>query len=180
MITEEIFQDVYILKNQIYEDNRGIFQETYNKDLFASNGFKDNFVQDNLSFSKKIGTVRGLHFQRGKFAQSKLIRVLNGKILDVFIDIRKSSKNFGKYFCVEITPESGSLYIPRGFAHGFCTLEEETSVLYKVDNLYSKEYESGINWRDPGLKIDWPPYQDYYLSEKDKSLPFLEDLIEEL
>ena len=92
MITEEIFQDVYILKNQIYEDNRGIFQETYNKDLFASNGFKDNFVQDNLSFSKKIGTVRGLHFQRGKFAQSKLIRVLNGKILDVFIDIRKSSK----------------------------------------------------------------------------------------
>ena len=83
-------------------------------------------------------------------------------------------------FCVEITPESGSLYIPRGFAHGFCTLEEETSVLYKVDNLYSKEYESGINWRDPGLKIDWPPYQDYYLSEKDKSLPFLEDLIEEL
>ena len=162
--------------NKIHKDDRGTFQETYNRDIFKSNGFEDDFIQDNLSFSKKRGTIRGLHFQKGEFAQSKLIYVLKGKILDVFVDIRKTSNNFGKYFSIEISSEDSFLYIPRGFAHGFCTLEDETSVLYKVDNLYNKDHESGLNWKDPNLKIKWPSFQQYYLSEKDKSLPFFEAL----
>lgn len=180
MVIDEIFSDVFIIKNDIHKDGRGTFQETYNKDLFVRNGFKDNFIQDNLSFSENKGTIRGLHFQKGEFAQSKLIYVLNGKILDIFVDIRKSSKNFGKYFSIEISAETGLLYVPRGFAHGFCTLESKTSVLYKVDNFYNKENESGLNWKDPYLKIKWPLFKDYYLSDKDKSLPFLEDLDEGL
>ena len=101
MIVDEIFPDVYIIKNKIHKDDRGTFQETYNRDIFKSNGFEDDFIQDNLSFSKKRGTIRGLHFQKGEFAQSKLIYVLKGKILDVFVDIRKTSNNFGKYFSIE-------------------------------------------------------------------------------
>ena len=154
MKVEKIFSDVVLISIEAYEDSRGYFKENYNKRDFKALGVEGDFIQDNLSFSLKKGTIRGLHFQKEPYQQSKIVYVLAGKILDVFVDIRPESKDYGKYGSVELTNSSGCIYIPSGFAHGFCTLENDTIISYKVDNLYSPEYDSGILWNDKDLNIN--------------------------
>ena len=174
---KEIFHDIFLITCKKYNDKRGYFIESYNREDFASIDVNNIFVQDNLSFSLKAGTIRGLHFQKGSFEQSKLLKVISGSILDIFVDIRQDSPNFGKHFSYNLNSESGSLLIPRGFAHGFCSLEDNTLISYKVDNFYNKESESGIIWSDPDLNIKWPEFGNYEISEKDKELLSLKELI---
>lgn len=173
MKKKEIFPDIFLIENTKFRDNRGSFQESYNRKTFSNLGINNDFIQDNISISNKEGTIRGLHFQKGKSAQSKLIYVTSGKILDIFVDIRENSKTFGEHSSIELSEKSGCLFIPKGFAHGFCTLEDNTSVLYKVDNFYDKESDSGVIWNDASLNISWPIFSNYYISDKDKKLtPF--------
>ena len=174
---KEIFQDVFLITCKKYNDKRGYFIESYNSEAFASINVNNLFVQDNLSFSLKAGTIRGLHFQKGSHGQSKLLKVISGSILDIFVDIRQESRNFGKYFSYNLDTNSGSLLIPKGFAHGFCSLQDNTLISYKVDNFYNKESESGIVWNDPDLNIKWPKFQNFVISEKDKELLSLKELI---
>ena len=158
-----------LIAPKVAYDERGFFLESYTRNEFEELGIKDEFVQDNHSLSIK-NTLRGLHFQREPYAQSKLIRCIKGSILDVAVDIRKDSNTFGKYVKVVLSSEDKTLlYIPRGFAHGFLVLSDVAEVLYKVDNFYSKEYESGIIWNDNELGIDWP-ITNPILSDKDKGL----------
>lgn len=147
---------VIIFKTKKFIDKRGVFYESYNKkDLFKI-GISDNFVQDNSSYSKQMGTVRGLHFQKPPFEQAKLIRVNNGKIQDVIVDLRKKSKSFGNYQSFIISKENGyQLFIPSGFAHGFCVLEKNTEVFYKTSKYYSSTHEEAILWNDKLLSINW-------------------------
>jgi dTDP-4-dehydrorhamnose 3,5-epimerase len=160
-----------------FPDARGFFSEFYNYRALEGAGIGDVFVQENLSLSSKVGTVRGLHFQKPPFAQSKLVRVGRGRIFDVALDLRPSSATYGQHASVELSAESGrQLYIPQGFAHGFCTLEPDTEVVYKVSSYYAPQAEGGVLWSDPELKIDWPVnVQDATVSEKDASLPLLRD-----
>lgn len=162
-------------------DLRGFFSETYNSETWNKAGLNYKFVQDNHSLSRDVGTLRGLHFQRPPFAQDKLVRVLRGRILDVAVDIRKSSPTFGEYVEVELSYDNWKqLFIPAGFAHGFLTLEPDTEVVYKVTNFYSHAHDRGIVWNDPELAIKWPlPESDVTLSLKDRTLPLMRD-IEEL
>lgn len=159
-------------------DVRGYFCESYVRSDFAAHGLSHDFVQDNESSSDRVGTVRGLHFQKPPFAQVKLVRVLRGKIVDVVVDLRRSSPSFGKHLAVELSEINGEqLLVPAGFAHGFCTLEPHTTVLYKVDAAYSPAHDHGINWADPELAIKWPVApEDATLSDKDRKLPMLCDL----
>lgn len=158
-------------------DDRGFFCETHNAATWGRLGLKYNFVQDNHSLSRDVGTVRGLHFQTGEFAQDKLVRVLRGRILDIAVDIRRSSPTFGKHVAVELSYDNWrQLLIPVGFAHGFVTLEADTEVLYKVTNFYSAEHDRGIAWDDPQININWPVKKaQAILSDKDKVLPVLAD-----
>ena len=167
-------EGLLIVEPRVFKDNRGYFFESYNKRLYEANGIKDDFVQDNQSFSS-YGVIRGLHYQLNPFAQSKLVRVLQGKIFDVAVDLRKGSKTFGKWFGVELSAENfRQLYIPRGFAHGFSVLSETAIVFYKCDNFYAPDYERGIIYNDSFLNIDWKiPAGKEIISEKDmKNLPF--------
>ena len=159
-------------------DHRGFFSETYSRRSFSAIGIPQEFVQDNHSLSADIGTLRGLHFQLPPFAQDKLIRVCRGRILDVVVDIRKDSPTFGQSLSVELSAEDwNQLFVPIGFAHGFCTLEPDTEVLYKVSNFYSPEHDRGLLWNDPDLGIAWPVAKDKaVLSPKDKTHPCLKDL----
>ena len=170
--------DVRILKPRRFGDNRGMFSETYNAKAFAAAGIDVAFVQDNQSLSRPQGTVRGLHFQAEPFAQDKLVRVIRGSILDVAVDLRRASPTYGHSVAVVIsTEEWNQLFIPKGFAHGFCTLEPDTEVLYKVTNFYSAEHDRGLLWNDPDLGIDWPvSAEGAVLSDKDKTHPRLKDL----
>ena len=170
--------DVKLIYSASIRDVRGYFVETYVKQDFASAGVMDEFVQDNQSLSAAAGTVRGLHFQINPFAQAKLIRVLRGKILDVAVDLRRFSPTFGKSLTVELGAADGKqLYIPVGFAHGFCTLEPNTEVFYKVSNIYSSAHDRGLNWADPTLGIQWPVERgNAVLSDKDKAHPMLNAL----
>jgi dTDP-4-dehydrorhamnose 3,5-epimerase len=167
------FEGAYIIEPTVFRDNRGFFMETYNRKVFEDHGISPDFVQDNYSFSQPRGVIRGLHFQYPPHAQSKLVMVMSGSIFDVIVDLRKGSTSFGKWFSVEL---SGSpfrmIYVPRGFAHGFCTLEENAHVLYKVDALYNPAADGGIRWDDPELGIPWPASQPV-LSGKDSELPLL-------
>jgi len=157
-------------------DGRGFFVETYNKARFAEIGIALEFVQDNHSLSAETGTIRGLHFQVAPSAQAKLVRVVRGSIFDVVLDVRRSSPNFGKWTSLTITAERGEqMFVPEGFAHGFCTLEPNTEVLYKVSGFYSLEHEHGIRWDDPALAIRWPLHGKPTLSVKDEKNPFLKD-----
>jgi dTDP-4-dehydrorhamnose 3,5-epimerase len=165
-----------IVEPAVFEDNRGFFFESYNQSLFEQNGIACKFVQDNQSQSS-YGVIRGLHFQMTPFAQSKLIRVLAGKILDVVVDIRIGSPTFGQSFNIELSEENKKqLFIPQGFAHGFSVLSETASVLYKCDQFYNKQSESGIKYNDSQLNIDWKIDADKAsVSEKDMVLPLLSD-----
>lgn len=169
--------DVVLLTPRRFADDRGWFQETWNRRTFEKAGLTLDFVQDNQSLSLKAGTVRGLHLQAAPFAQAKLVRVVAGAILDVAVDIREGSPTYGRWVSAELSAENGAqLLIPRGFAHGFCTLVENTEVCYKVDGFYDKASERGIRYDDPDLAIDWGFDGEIMLSEKDKILPRLKDL----
>ena len=159
-------------------DARGWFMETYRRDRMANAGISDEFVQDNQSFSAARGTLRGLHLQKPPRAQAKLIRVLSGRIFDVALDLRRSSRTYGRHVAIELDAEDGvSLYIPVGFAHGFCTLEPDTEVLYKVTNYYAAVHDHGLAWDDPDLGIVWPVSPaNAILSDKDRRHGGLGDL----
>jgi dTDP-4-dehydrorhamnose 3,5-epimerase len=162
-----------VFEPKVFEDNRGYFFESYNEGNFREQGIDTRFVQDNES-SSQYGVVRGLHYQLNPHAQAKLIRVLEGKILDVVVDIRRGSPSFGKIFSLELTAENKKqLFIPAGFAHGFVVLSKKAVIIYKCDNFYNKESEAGIRFDDPQLNIDWQvPPDKAIVSEKDKLLPF--------
>jgi dTDP-4-dehydrorhamnose 3,5-epimerase len=159
-------------------DHRGFFSEVYNRRSFEQAGLDLTFVQDNHSFSAEVGTIRGLHFQSPPFAQDKLVRVTRGRVLDVAVDLRRSSKTFGRHFGIELSGENWrQLLIPIGFAHGYCTLEPDTELLYKVTNFYSAANDLGLAFDDPALAIDWGvDLARARLSEKDRRQPRLADL----
>ena len=161
-----------------FEDARGFFSETYNKRELEKLGIAETFVQDNHSLSVQKGVVRGLHFQIPPHAQGKLVRVVRGAVLDVVVDIRKGSPTFGQHVAVELSAENWrQLWVPPGFAHGFCTLEPNTEVLYKVTDYYAPECDRGLLWNDPALGIDWPVKpEEAILSEKDRNWPTLAEL----
>lgn len=172
-IIDTDFEGAKLIKGKKFEDNRGFFLESFNEKELHEKGLCYRFIQDNHSYSIKKGTIRGLHYQINPMAQTKLLRVIAGRIMDVIVDLRKSSNTFGKWQSFTLsTEENIQLLIPRGFAHGFCTLEEDTQVEYKVDNYYSKEHERGIIWNDESLKIVWP-FEKIMLSEKDRNLSTL-------
>ena len=171
-ITETHLKGCFIIEPTIFDDGRGSFFESFNlKEFEEKTGLNINFVQDNQSISQR-GVLRGLHFQKGEFAQAKLVRVIKGKVLDVVVDIRKNSETFGQTFCIELSGENNKqLFVPRGFAHGFAVLEDNTMFFYKCDNYYNKESEGGIIYNDESLHIDWKlKEEEITLSEKDKFL----------
>lgn len=168
-VVQVYFEDVYVLKPRLFEDDRGYFYESFNLNNFkkAINNSQVEFVQDNQSLSKQ-GVIRGLHLQAPPFAQGKLVRVIQGKALDVFLDLRKNSATYGKWHSQILTPENRlQVYIPEGFAHGFVALEENTLFLYKCTNYYNKESEMSIAWDDSDLNIDWKTKPDH-ISDKDQ------------
>ncbi len=169
--------DVKILNPKVFKDNRGFFVESFNARRFSDHGLPTEFKQDNVSYSEHVGTVRGLHFQRPPFAQHKLVSVLRGSILDIAVDLRRGSPSYGRHVAVELFAETANqLFIPAAFAHGFCTLEPDTVVVYKVSEFYSAEHDDGIYWADPALGIDWPVAEAAaILSDKDGKLPKLAD-----
>ena len=169
----ENLPEVKILRPYKLGDHRGFFSETYNYKQLKNLGEDLKFIQDNQSLSRDRYTLRGLHFQSPPFAQDKLIRVLRGSALDVAVDIRKNSKTFGKHAVVKLSAsEFNQILIPKGFAHGILTLEENTEIFYKVTNYYSKEHDLGIAWNDPTLKINWGvSAEEMKISEKDKNQP---------
>lgn len=167
---------VFIIETDKFEDNRGYFQETYHYDNFKKVGLDMLFVQDNESKSKK-GVLRGLHFQT-RYSQGKLIKVLDGEIFDVAVDIRKNSKSFGKWFSTVLSSRNSKMmYVPEGFAHGFLVLSDEATISYKCTQFYSKEYESGVIWNDKELNINWPLdlIDNVVLSDKDSELQSFEE-----
>ena len=166
---------VVLIENQSFSDNRGFFQENFKESDFVSNGINTKFVQDNVSRSIK-GVLRGLHYQKHPKAQAKLVTAIRGEIFDVAVDIRKGSPTFGKWIAETLSDKNHkSLYIPEGFAHGFCVLSDEADVLYKVNQEYSSENERGIIWNDPKLGIKWPTSQPIVTS-KDLQLPSLDEI----
>ena len=168
--------DAYIFDPVVFGDHRGFFTETYNARLFKENGFSFDFIQDNHSLSVDTGTIRGLHYQLDPYAQTKLLRVTKGAVYDVIIDIRTGSPTYGKWEGFILSEDNKrQLLVPKGFAHGYCTLVQNTEVQYKVDNYYSPEHDRGISWDDPQLNIPWPT-SNPILSEKDKKHPHLTDV----
>jgi dTDP-4-dehydrorhamnose 3,5-epimerase len=176
-VIKTAIEDVVIIEPDVYGDSRGYFFESYSQKKFDEQVRPIRFVQDNESKSK-YGVLRGLHYQKGKCAQSKLVRVIKGRVLDVAVDIRKGSPTFGKYVAVELTEDNHrQLFVPRGFAHGFSVLSEEVIFQYKCDNLYAPESEGAIAWNDPDIGIDWQlPADDVLLSAKDAVHPMLKDV----
>nr|WP_315180054.1 dTDP-4-dehydrorhamnose 3,5-epimerase [uncultured Flavobacterium sp.] len=168
-------QDLVIINPTVFEDARGYFFEAYNQNTIAAQGIHIDFVQDNQSFSKR-GTLRGLHYQNPPFAQTKLVRVLQGEIIDVAVDIRKESPTYGQHFAIKLSAENKKqLLIPHGFAHGFSVISETAIVMYKCDQFYNKASEGGIRFDDPSLNIDWGmDLKDAIVSDKDLVLPGIE------
>ena len=176
-IEKTTLEGCYVLTPRVFEDDRGYFFESFNKETFSKlTGQEVNFVQDNQSYSTK-GVLRGIHYQIGEHAQAKLVRVLSGAVLDVAVDLRKNSSTFGKYFAVELTAENKKqLFVPRGFGHGFVVLSDTAEFFYKCDNFYNKASEGGIIFNDQSLKIDWKLEGSLLLvSEKDTVLPTLDN-----
>jgi dTDP-4-dehydrorhamnose 3,5-epimerase len=174
-IIETKLQGVLVVEADVFGDHRGFFTESYNKQRFHEAGITHDFIQDNHSYSAEAGTLRGLHYQLSPKAQTKLVRAIAGAIYDVVVDIRKDSPTYGEWVGV-ILSESNKrqILVPKGFAHGFCTLTPHTQVLYKVDEYYSRDHDRGILWSDPDLGIDWPA-TNVILSDKDKVHPVLKD-----
>lgn len=167
--------DVILIEPIVHNDARGFFYESYREDSFAGAGIKDRFIQDNHSLSAK-GVLRGLHYQLPPMAQAKLVSVTAGRVLDIAVDIRRSSKTFGKHVSAVLDAKKHhTIYVPAGFAHGFCTLEDNTEFHYKVTNFYSPQHERGILWNDPELGIKWPEMPQYSLSAKDGKYPALKN-----
>lgn len=176
-VEETPLKDCFLVKPKIFEDNRGIFLETYHRERFAElTGIDTEFVQDNQSVSR-YGVLRGMHYQKGDFAQTKLVRVIYGKVLDVVVDLRPESPTFKKTYSVILDDQNlHQLYVPKGFGHGFLTLSEKSVFAYKCDHYYKPGSEAGIIYNDPDLKIDWNfPHAEMILSDKDKKLPTLKE-----
>lgn len=167
-------KDLFVIVPKVFEDSRGYFFEAFRQDYFSEKGIKNPFIQENQSRSSK-GVLRGLHYQAEPYAQSKLVRVVKGEILDVAVDLRKDSSTFGQHFCIILSEENKKqLYIPKGFAHGFLTLSEIADVFYKCDEIYNKDSERGVRYNDPKLNIDWNSYgTNFTVSDKDANWPFL-------
>lgn len=181
IVKQTTLDGCFIIKPTIHKDQRGYFYESFNQKKFEELiGQKIDFVQDNQSRSKR-GVLRGIHFQKGQFAQAKLVRVLQGEVLDVVVDLRKDSKTFGQYESIVLSDANKKqLFVPRGFGHGFITLSETSEFAYKCDNYYCQEAESGIIYNDLSLNIDWKISENQIIvSEKDKALPELNALITE-
>jgi dTDP-4-dehydrorhamnose 3,5-epimerase len=177
-ITRLVIPDVFLLSPKRFEDTRGFFTELYTAKKLEEAGVKETFIQENLSRSSNAGTIRGLHYQIAPHAQAKLVRASRGRVLDVAVDLRPNSETYGQHVIAELSAENGlQIYIPAGFAHGFCTLEPETEVVYKVSCYYAPAAEGGILWSDPELNIDWPVSpENAIMSEKDAKLPLLRDI----
>jgi dTDP-4-dehydrorhamnose 3,5-epimerase len=180
LIESTRIEGVKIITPKRHGDDRGFFSETYNQETWRKAGLNYNFVQDNHSLSGEVGTIRGMHFQTPPFAQAKLVRVTRGRVLDVVVDLRRSSPSFGRHVAVELSAANWrQLLVPIGFAHGFCTIEPATEFLYKVTNFYSAPNDCGLAFDDPDLGIDWPIARDRaHLSDKDHEWPRLRDLVE--
>ena len=175
---ETAIEGVWIIEPKVFEDARGYFMEAFKKEEFEANIGLVNFIQDNESKSS-YGVLRGLHYQKGEWSQAKLVRVIKGTVIDVAVDLRKTSPTFGKYVAVELSEENKrQFFIPRGFAHGFLVLSEEAVFTYKVDNIYAPQAEASILYSDPALGIDWPiDDKDIIVSEKDKQAVLLEKAV---
>lgn len=170
-------EDLYIVEPKVFGDHRGFFMESWSQRAFEEAGLHYNFVQDNHSSSTVKGTLRGIHFQKGEFAQAKLVRCVKGAVLDVAVDLRPNSPTYKKWVGVELSAENKRmLMIPRGFGHGFVTLTDDVEFLYKADNLYAPKSEGGIRWNDPELNIDWG-VENPVLSAKDAVAPLLKDAV---
>jgi dTDP-4-dehydrorhamnose 3,5-epimerase len=174
-VTETSIKGLLIIEPRVFNDGRGYFFESYSKSKFLEAGIDAEFVQDNQSFSHK-GAIRGLHAQFAPHAQAKLVRVIQGRVLDIAIDVRKNSPTYGKYETIELSGDNQlQFFIPEGFLHGFATLEDNTIFTYKVNNYYSKECETGVRWNDPTLAINWGiTANDALISPKDELLPYFE------
>jgi len=175
-IVKTKFPGLLVIEPRVFEDSRGFFFESYNERALKENGIDIRFVQDNQS-SSCYGVIRGLHYQLPPHAQTKFVRVLEGTVLDVVVDIRKGSPTYGEAFSIELSADNKKqLFVPAGFAHGFSVLSERAQLLYKCDAFYNKESEGGISFKDPALKIDWQiPADEAIISDKDKDLPSLKD-----
>ncbi len=170
-----LFTDVILVEPTVYRDHRGFFKESYNEKLWKEQKFQYQFIQDNISESSNSGTLRGLHFQLNPRAQTKLVQVVKGVVYDVVVDLRKGSSTYKKWQSFILSEYNHrQLLVPKGFAHGFCTLVPNSIVMYKVDEYYAPEYDSGINWEDKELGITWP-FRNPILSDKDKMLPFVNE-----
>jgi len=178
MLERLAISDIVLITPKKFADNRGYFSETYKQSWFRANVAEADFVQDNLSLSRHAGTVRGLHFQRPPAAQGKLVRCLRGSIFDVAVDMRYGSPSFGRWVAATLTAEGGKqMWIPEGFAHGFCTLEPDVEVFYKVTAEYSPQHDAGFAFDDPAVAVDWPVAPEKaILSPKDQGLPRLDQL----
>lgn len=176
-ITPLAIPEVLLITPKRHGDARGWFSETWSRKTLAEAGVEADFVQDNQAFNDRRGTLRGLHFQQAPHPQAKLVRVLKGAIFDVAVDLREGSTSFGRWVGAELTAAGGEqLFVPRGFAHGYCTLSDDTELFYKVDGLYAPQTEGGLAWNDPDLAIRWPLDGEPVLSAKDQTLPRLKDL----
>jgi dTDP-4-dehydrorhamnose 3,5-epimerase len=175
--TEDLpLKGAFVIKPKIFEDERGVFIKIYDRAILNTRGVEPVFPEDYISISKK-GVIRGLHYQLDPHSQAKLVRVVKGSVLDVLVDLRKSSPTFGKWASVTLSEENGlAAYVPRGFAHGYLALEDGTAVTYKVDNDYAQAHERGIRWDDPKLGIRWPKMESYIVSQKDKAWPTFESV----
>ncbi len=176
-IIETPLKDLFLIEPKVWRDDRGYFFESYNEKAFNDAGIKAKFIQDNQSFSQK-GALRGLHGQANPHAQGKLVRVIQGKVLDIAVDIRKDSSTYGQHYSVELSAENfRMIWVPPGFLHGFSTLEDNTIFCYKCTNLYNKDSEIGVIWNDKDLNIDWGlKPEEAILSPKDLILPNFKDL----
>jgi len=178
-VTKTALPGVLLITPKVHGDARGFFMESYHEAQLLAQGIDCTFIQDNHSLSAQAGTVRGLHYQEAPQAQTKLLRVLTGAVYDVAVDIRPESAHFGQWVGVILTAHNKrQLLIPKGFAHGFCTLVPDTQVLYKVDEYYSPAHDRGIRWNDPAIGIEWPvAVEDAVLSAKDAQLPLLAEAV---
>lgn len=175
-VTETELAGAFLIEPDIHADDRGFFVELYSRKAFRGHGIEADFVQDNYSFSRKKGVLRGLHFQYPPHSQAKLVWVVSGAVFDVIVDLRKGSPTYRRWISVELSASPlRMLYVPRGFAHGFCTLTDNAHVLYKVDAPYAPEADGGIRWDDPDLAVPWPVAEPI-LSAKDGRLPYLREI----